>query len=81
MDGDDERSYVRAMLVITVALAIVTTVVAVLVAVGPRRRAGRPGLTGTGDVVRAGLAADGVDGGGEDAWQPLGGRDEQRPRR
>ncbi|MCM3660402.1 hypothetical protein M3148_05250 [Georgenia satyanarayanai] len=35
MDSDDERSYLKAMLVVTVALGIVTAVVAVLVAVFP----------------------------------------------
>lgn len=35
MDKDEERSYLKAMLVITIALGIITAVVAVLVAVFP----------------------------------------------
>ncbi|WP_152188651.1 hypothetical protein [Georgenia satyanarayanai] len=81
MDGDDERSYLRAMLVVTVALGIVTALVAVLVAIvpgggdeepappGPTSSA--PGWTPTDDVLPGSRgagrsAADGVDRGGED---------------
>lgn len=35
MDSDDERSYLKAMLVVTVALGVLTALVAVLVATFP----------------------------------------------
>ncbi|PYF99101.1 hypothetical protein SAMN05216184_109126 [Georgenia satyanarayanai] len=61
MDSDDERGYLKAMLVVTVALGILTALVAVLVAIFPGGGDEEPTSPGTTTSAAPGWTApDGV---------------------